>query len=171
MAVELDAKFEAAVGVIQGLPKDGSFQPSNEMKLKFYAFYKQAREGPCMGPRPSFWDVVARAKFDAWHQLGDMDSEAAKEGYVDALKQIVETINLNSDVEKFIEVIKVLIRKIEPTTRTLPSLFINNNQVLGPFYEYVNEDKLMEGNPQLVRAAQESQLTLKVSSEQSQSMT
>ena len=101
---ELDAKFEAAVGVIQGLPKDGSFQPSNEMKLKFYGFYKQAREGVCTGARPGFWDVVARAKFDAWHQLGEMSSAAAKEGYIDALKQIIETINLNSDVEKFIEV-------------------------------------------------------------------
>ena len=102
---ELDAKFEAAVGVIQGLPKDGSFQPSNEMKLKFYGFYKQAREGPCIGTRPSFWDVVARAKYDAWNDLGDMSSVAAKEGYIEALKQIIETINLNSDVEKFIEVI------------------------------------------------------------------
>ena len=101
---ELDAKFEAAVGVIQGLPKDGSFQPSNEMKLKFYGFYKQAREGPCNGARPSFWDVVARAKYDAWNELGDMSSVAAKEGYIEALKQIIETINLNSDVEKFIEV-------------------------------------------------------------------
>ena len=102
--VELDAKFEAAVGVIQGLPKDGSFQPSNEMKLKFYGFYKQAREGPCTGARPGFWDVVARAKYDAWKVLGDMSSVAAKEGYIEALKQIIETINLNSDVEKFIEV-------------------------------------------------------------------
>jgi len=133
---ELDAKFEAAVGVIQGLPKDGSFQPSNEMKLKFYGFYKQAREGPCNGARPSFWDVVARAKYDAWNELGDMSSVAAKEGYIEALKQIIETINLNSDVEKFIE-------------------------VLGPFYEYVSEDKLMAGNPQLVKTAQASQATLK----------
>ena len=57
---EVEERFEAAVGVIQGLPRDGSFQPSNEMKLKFYAFYKQAREGPCVGTRPGFWDVVAR---------------------------------------------------------------------------------------------------------------
>ena len=109
---ELDAKFEAAVGVIQGLPKDGSFQPSNEMKLKFYGFYKQAREGPCNGARPSFWDVVARAKYDAWNELGDMSSVAAKEGYIEALKQIIETINLNSDVEKFIEVLGSLPRRL-----------------------------------------------------------
>lgn len=57
---ELEAKFQAAVGVIQGLPKNGSFQPSNEMKLKFYAFYKQTREGPCKADRPGFWDVVGR---------------------------------------------------------------------------------------------------------------
>ena len=34
--------------------------------------------------------------------------------------------------------------------------------MLGPFYEYVNEDKLMEGNPHLVKTAQASQATLKV---------
>ena len=57
---DLDSKFHAAVAVIQGLPPDGSFQPSNEMKLKFYGLYKQAREGVCNEPRPGFWDLIAR---------------------------------------------------------------------------------------------------------------
>jgi len=114
----VDERFEAAVRVIQGLPRDGSYQPSNDMKLKFYAFYKQAREGPCIGPRPGFWDVVARAKHEAWAKLGDMDRNTAMENYIEALKQIIETINFNADVEKFIE-------------------------VLGPFYEYVEEDRLV----------------------------
>jgi len=132
----VEERFEAAVGVIQGLPKDGSFQPSNEMKLKFYAFYKQARDGPCVGARPSFWDVVARAKHDAWAHLGQMTSNQAKIGYIDALKQIIETMNFNADVEKFIE-------------------------ALGPFYEYVSEDRLLSGNPHLVEAARSSQAVLK----------
>ena len=38
----------------------GSFQPSNEMKLQFYAYYKQATQGPCKADRPGFWDIVAR---------------------------------------------------------------------------------------------------------------
>jgi len=120
---EVKQRFEAAVRVIHGLPRDGSYQPSNDMKLKFYAFYKQAKEGPCKASRPGFWDLISRAKHDAWAQLGDMDKHTAMENYVEALKQIIETINFNADVEKFIE-------------------------VLGPFYEYVDEDKLLAINPQ-----------------------
>ena len=58
--MDLEKKFTAAVGVIQNLPKDGSFQTSNEMKLQFYAYYKQATAGPCSGVRPGFWDLVGR---------------------------------------------------------------------------------------------------------------
>jgi acyl-CoA-binding protein len=116
LMVELEARFQAALVVIQGLPQDGAFQPSNEMKLQFYAFYKQAREGPCTAPRPGFWDLVARcqfidflrtfsrAKHDAWAGLGAMAGERAKEGYIEALKRIIETMNFSPDVEKFIEV-------------------------------------------------------------------
>ena len=58
--MDLERKFVAAVDVIQNLPSNGPFQPSNEMKLKFYAYYKQATVGPCSAKRPSFWDLAAR---------------------------------------------------------------------------------------------------------------
>ena len=58
--MDLEKKFHAAVGVIQNLPKDGSYQTSNEMKLQFYAYYKQATVGLCTGARPGFWDLVGR---------------------------------------------------------------------------------------------------------------
>ena len=45
--MEEERKFRAALNVIQRLPKSGSFQPSNEMKLGFYAHFKQATRGPC----------------------------------------------------------------------------------------------------------------------------
>lgn len=41
----------------------GSFQPTNEMMLKFYSFYKQATQGPCNIPRPGFWDPIGRYKW------------------------------------------------------------------------------------------------------------
>jgi len=41
----------------------GSFQPSYEMMLTFYALYKQAIYGPCTSSRPYVWDVVGRAKW------------------------------------------------------------------------------------------------------------
>ena len=58
--MDLDKKFVAAVDVIKNLPSDGPFETSNEMKLQFYAYYKQATIGPCNTARPGFWDLVGR---------------------------------------------------------------------------------------------------------------
>jgi len=41
----------------------GPFQPSREMMLTFYGFYKQATEGKCTIPKPGFWDIVGKAKW------------------------------------------------------------------------------------------------------------
>jgi acyl-CoA-binding protein len=68
----------------------GSFQPSNDLKLRFYALYKQATKGPCNISRPAFWDVINKAKWDAWHSLGDMSSEEAMQAYVNAIKEVNE---------------------------------------------------------------------------------
>jgi len=130
--MDLEEKFMAAVGVIQGLPKDGSFQPSNEMKLQFYAFYKQATQGPCKNERPGFWEIVARAKHDAWASLGNLDRNSSMEKYIEHLKQIIETMNFSADVERFME-------------------------ALGPFYEYVDEDKIIANNSVIQARAKVSQ--------------
>jgi len=115
--MDLERKFVAAVDVIQNLPSNGPFQPSNEMKLKFYAYYKQATVGPCSAKRPSFWDLAARAKYDAWTELGTMEKTTAMTKYVDNLKQIIEAMNFSHDVENFME-------------------------ALGPFYEEVEEKEI-----------------------------
>ncbi|XP_029392714.1 acyl-CoA-binding domain-containing protein 5 isoform X2 [Mus pahari] len=110
-----ETRFEAAVKVIQSLPKNGSFQPTNEMMLKFYSFYKQATEGPCKLSRPGFWDPIGRYKWDAWSSLGDMTKEEAMIAYVEEMKKIIETMPMTEKVEELLHVI-------------------------GPFYEIV-EDK------------------------------
>lgn len=61
---------------------------SNETKLKLYAFFKQAEKGPCTGSRPGMFDMVNRAKYDAWKALGDMSKEKAMEGYINGVKEI-----------------------------------------------------------------------------------
>lgn len=109
-------RFEAAVKVIKSLPPDGPFQPSNDMMLKFYKFYKQATVGPCNIPRPGFWDAVGKAKWDAWNSLGDMSKEKAMTSYVDEMKLILEGMPMTGEVEELL-------------------------QVLGPFYELVEEKK------------------------------
>ncbi|CAB0016025.1 unnamed protein product, partial [Nesidiocoris tenuis] len=69
----------------------GSYQPSNSLMLDFYAYYKQATEGTERGSRPSFWDVINRAKWDAWNRLGDMPKEEAMQRYVDGLNKAIKT--------------------------------------------------------------------------------
>ncbi|KAM6088106.1 acyl-CoA-binding domain-containing protein 5 isoform 1-T2 [Chlamydotis macqueenii] len=113
-------RFEAAVKVIQSLPKNGSFQPTNEMMLKFYSFYKQATQGPCNVPRPGFWDPIGRYKWDAWSALGDMSKEEAMIAYVEEMKKILESMPMTDKVEELL-------------------------QVIGPFYEIV-EDKKNRGS-------------------------
>ncbi|XP_053913611.1 acyl-CoA-binding domain-containing protein 5 isoform X2 [Cuculus canorus] len=113
-------RFEAAVKVIQSLPKNGSFQPTNEMMLKFYSFYKQATQGPCNIPRPGFWDPIGRYKWDAWSALGDMSKEEAMIAYVEEMKKILESMPMTDKVEELLHVI-------------------------GPFYEIV-EDKKNRGS-------------------------
>ncbi|PAA55748.1 hypothetical protein BOX15_Mlig016637g1, partial [Macrostomum lignano] len=95
-------KFDAAVGVIRSLPKEGAFKPSNELLLRLYSLYKQATEGPCRQPRPGFWDPVSRYKWDAWNSLGDMQQETAMLEYVEELKKVIETMPHTPDVEKFL---------------------------------------------------------------------
>uniref|UniRef100_A0A3Q4GDM2 ACB domain-containing protein n=1 Tax=Neolamprologus brichardi TaxID=32507 RepID=A0A3Q4GDM2_NEOBR len=56
--------------------------------LKFYSYYKQATVGPCSIPRPGFWDVVGKAKWDAWNSLGEMSKEEAMSSYVDEMKLV-----------------------------------------------------------------------------------
>ncbi|XP_037051026.1 acyl-CoA-binding domain-containing protein 5-like [Bradysia coprophila] len=98
---EMERKFNAAVNVIRGLPKNGSYQPSNDMMLRFYSFYKQATLGSCTQPKPAFWDVVGRAKYDAYKALGNMPKERAMELYVDELKKIIETMSYTENVAEF----------------------------------------------------------------------
>lgn len=101
--MSIEERFNAAVNVIRGLPKNGPYQPSNEMLLTFYSLFKQATEGKCNAGRPAMWNVVNRAKWDAWNRLGDMPREVAMQKYVDELKKIVETMSYTDNVANFLE--------------------------------------------------------------------
>lgn len=100
--MSVEAKFNAAVNVIRNLPKNGAYQPSNELMLRFYSYYKQATEGPCPNPKPAFWEVVKKAKWDAWMRLGNMSRMEAMNNYVDELKKIVETMSYTDNVANFL---------------------------------------------------------------------
>ncbi|XP_055912019.1 acyl-CoA-binding domain-containing protein 5 isoform X2 [Eupeodes corollae] len=97
----IEERFNAAVNVIKNLPKNGSYQPSNAMMLSFYGYFKQATIGPCKQKKPQFWDVVRKAKWDAWSSLGDLPKERAMQLYVDELRKIIETMSYTENVANF----------------------------------------------------------------------
>ncbi|XP_062580236.1 acyl-CoA-binding domain-containing protein 5-like [Saccostrea cucullata] len=127
-------KFDAAVKVIHSLPKDGPFQPSYDMMLSFYSYYKQATEGKCSRPKPWTWDIVNKKKWDAWTKLGDMPREEAMVKYVEELKKTIK---------HFTE--KGLAMKEQGDPRIVEAMPQNEEvrdfmEKLGSFYEIVDED-------------------------------
>ncbi|KNZ79197.1 Acyl-CoA-binding like protein [Termitomyces sp. J132] len=81
----IDAQFNRAVEIVQSLPKTGPIQTDYEEKLTMYSLYKQATVGNVKTPRPGMWDMLGRAKWDAWAKHRDLDPLEAKWLYVDAL--------------------------------------------------------------------------------------
>ncbi|XP_024242821.1 acyl-CoA-binding domain-containing protein 4 isoform X1 [Oncorhynchus tshawytscha] len=91
-SVDHQKRFQAAVDVIQNLPKSGAYRPPYEVMLRFYCLYKQAVCGPCTVSRPGFWDPVGRYKWDAWSRLGEMSSQSAMAAYVDEMKKVAQEV-------------------------------------------------------------------------------
>ena len=86
MSDDLKQQFDEAVNFVQ--TAEGDFNPSNDVKLQFYALYKQATEGDVKGKKPGMLDQVGRAKYNAWEKLRGTDSENAMRQYVDLLESM-----------------------------------------------------------------------------------
>ena len=56
--------------------------------LSLYAFYKQATVGDVQGNRPTGFDIVGKAKYDAWAKVKGTSSEMAMQAYVELVKRL-----------------------------------------------------------------------------------
>lgn len=56
--------------------------------LGFYGLYKQATCGPCDTPAPSWYQMQAKHKWEAWKSLGDMSREVAMGSYIRAVGKL-----------------------------------------------------------------------------------
>uniref|UniRef100_A0A493TG81 Enoyl-CoA delta isomerase 2 n=5 Tax=Anas TaxID=8835 RepID=A0A493TG81_ANAPP len=77
--------FEKAQEQLKLLKKD----PGNETKLKLYALFKQATEGPCNSPKPGMLDFVKKAKWDAWNSLGNLSQDNARQKYTELVSSLI----------------------------------------------------------------------------------
>lgn len=81
---DLDTQFETAVTQSKNL----SERPDNVTLLKIYALYKQATTGDNAETKPSFTDVVGRAKWDAWDKMKGTPLDTAKQQYIDLITEL-----------------------------------------------------------------------------------
>ena len=76
---DLDERFEQAQADVKAL----TTRPSNDELLTLYALYKQATAGEASAAKkPGRFDLVGKAKYDAWSRLSGTPADHAKERYV-----------------------------------------------------------------------------------------
>lgn len=81
----LSELFTQAAADSRTLPE----KPDNTTLLRLYALYKQATEGDAGGDGPeNMFDLVGKAKYDAWSALRGKDKESAMQEYVDLVQQL-----------------------------------------------------------------------------------
>ena len=83
---DLKAEFDEAVDYVK--TTEGSFKPSQDMKLTMYALFKQASDGDVKGKKPGMLDVVGRAKYVAWTKLQGTSADDAMQDYIDAVESL-----------------------------------------------------------------------------------
>jgi acyl-CoA-binding protein len=105
MSTSLESRFKKAVEMVQTSPADSSEAPSNNEKLRFYGLFKQATVGPCNTQKPSWIDVVARAKWDSWNSFKELSKEEAMEEYID---EVIRFLKRFPERPKVVELVKDL---------------------------------------------------------------
>ena len=81
---DLKAAFEKAMADSKNL----SERPDNATLLKIYALYKQGSTGDNAEKKPSFSDMVARAKWDAWNNVKGTSQDEAMQQYIDLVADL-----------------------------------------------------------------------------------
>ncbi|XP_044074619.1 acyl-CoA-binding domain-containing protein 5A-like isoform X2 [Siniperca chuatsi] len=136
----LKAKFAAAVKVIRSLPEEGPFQPSDDMMLMFYSYYKQATLGPCSIPRPTgFWDTRGKAKWDAWSSLGNMTKEEAMKNYVEDIQLILETIPISDEVSDLVQKLGNFYTEVDGEGEEAGENEVDRRPFTRPFAQHADE--------------------------------
>ncbi|KAM0942381.1 putative acyl-CoA-binding protein, ACBP [Dioscorea sansibarensis] len=60
-----------------------------DVRMRLYGLRKVAIEGPCYQPQPMALKISARAKWQAWQKLGNMNPEVAMEQYINLLSESI----------------------------------------------------------------------------------
>lgn len=80
--------FQAAADEIKNKGKDLNL--SDESKLKLYSLYKQATVGDNNTDKPAFYQLEAKAKWNAWDGQKGKKKEVAETEYIALVRSLVD---------------------------------------------------------------------------------
>lgn len=83
--MDLKARSEETAARVKTLTK----RPTDDELRELYSLYKQATAGDVSGKRPGMFDLLGRAKSDAWAAREGMSADAAMEAYVALVDRLV----------------------------------------------------------------------------------
>ena len=81
--MSLDERFQDAAARSKSLSN-----PGNDVLLQIYSLYKQGTKGDVSGKKPGMFDMVGKAKYDAWEKLKGTSQDDAKEQYVALIEKL-----------------------------------------------------------------------------------
>jgi len=90
MSLSVEEEFKFSVSQIN----KGTFNLTNDEKLNFYAYYKQATIGKCNKVKPSVLNLVETYKWENWNKLGQMSKNEAMKKYNDLFIDIYKKYNI-----------------------------------------------------------------------------
>jgi diazepam-binding inhibitor (GABA receptor modulator, acyl-CoA-binding protein) len=83
---DLTGRFEQAQADVKTLTK----RPSNDELATRYGLYKQATAGEATGgTKPGRFDLVGKAKYDAWSKLAGTSAEDAMARYIATVDRLL----------------------------------------------------------------------------------
>ncbi|XP_039535374.1 acyl-CoA-binding domain-containing protein 7 [Pimephales promelas] len=65
-------------------------RPTDKELGDLYGLYKQANVGDINFDRPGFFELTAKAKWDAWNSRKGMSQEDAMNAYISVAKDVIE---------------------------------------------------------------------------------
>lgn len=85
LRMTLEEQFEAASKNVHTLKE----RPSNDILLNLYSYHKQASVGDVHGDKPSMFDFINAAKYNAWASKKGLSKEDCMQRYVDLVNQLL----------------------------------------------------------------------------------
>ncbi len=85
--MSVEQEYQAVLKRIEDAEME--YRPSQQDKLKMYAWFKQINEGDVSGEKPGMANFVGRAKYMAWERCKGLSQEEAMQAYIDFFKDKV----------------------------------------------------------------------------------